>query len=226
MKCFKYVALLCFAFAMTGCASNMALTKGQDKIDTSAESIALVTVKVSNTNKTGYQPDLSYAFFFAKSDGAEKKRFDIKTDPYKSAKNEYNEYLLSFSLKPGKYDLASIWATYSVPLLLKASCVLPLNTIVEVKPNTVVYLGNIDAVIREKKESTEVRAGTLIPLLDQALAGFSTGTFDIGYKDNYDEDIKAYQAQYPALQKVQIEKSILTSWRRPESIVGETLLAQ
>ncbi len=84
------------------------------------------------------------------------------------------------------------------------------------KPNSVVYIGKIDAVIRKRKNDSEVRAGELWhTYIGQALAGFSTGTFDIEFKDNYDEDMKLYLAEYPGLQKVKIEKSILSAWKRP-----------
>lgn len=218
MKIIRFFAVLGLGIFMTGCAANMALVKGQDSVDLSDKSIALVSVKISNKNTPDYQPRLLYAFFFADSEGAEKTHIDVKNEPQKSEPNQYNEYLLSFSLKPGTYNFSAIWGGYNIPLLLNAMCVIPLNYKVEVKPNSIIYLGHIDATIRERKNDTEERAGSLIPLIDQAVAGFSSGTFDVLINDNFDEDIKAYLTVYPVLQKHKIIKSILPNWIRPENI--------
>lgn len=218
MRIIRFFAVLGLGVFMTGCAANMAFVKGQDSVDLSDKSIALVSVKISNQNKPDFQPSLLYAFFFADSQGAEKTHIDVKGEPYKSEINQYNEYLLSFSLKPGTYNFSAIWGAYSIPLLMNAMCVIPLNSKVEVKPNSIIYLGHIDATIRERKNDTEERAGSLIPLIDQAVAGFSSGTFDVLIKDNFDEDIKAYLTGYPFLQKHKINKAILSNWIRPENI--------
>lgn len=63
MRLIKYSALMCAVILMSGCAANMPLSMGQDKVDVSSESIALVSVKVSNQNKPGCQPSMLYAFF-------------------------------------------------------------------------------------------------------------------------------------------------------------------
>lgn len=208
-------------FMFSGCAANMALTKGQEQVDLSEKSIALASIRISNQNKPGYQPSLLYAFFFANSSNAEKTHIDLKIEPFKSEKDQYNEYLMSFSLKPGIYNFSQIWGNYKIPLLLNAMCAVPLNTQIEIKPNSVVYLGHIDATIRERKNDTEERAGGIIPLIDQRVSGFSNGTFDVTIKDKFEEDIKAYIAEYPALNKVKVEKTIMNQWVRPELITAK-----
>lgn len=205
-------------FMFSGCAANMALTKGQENADLSEKSIALASIRISNQNKPDYQPSLLYAFFFANSPDAEKTHIDLKIDPLKSEKDQYNEYLMSFSLKPGKYNFSQIWGNYKIPLLLNAMCSVPLNAQIEIKPNAVIYLGHIDATIRGRKNDSEERAGSLIPLIDQAMAGFSSGTFDVSIKDKFEEDVKAYTAEYPALNKIKVEKAIMSPWIRPEQI--------
>ena len=208
-------------FLVSGCAADMALTKGQESVDLSTKSVALASIKISNENKPGYQPSLRYAFFVAKSLDAEKTYIDLKVDPFKSEKDKYNEYLMSFNLMPGKYTFGQIWAKYQIPVLINASCTVPLNTQIEIKPNSVVYLGHIDATIRERRNDSEERAGDVVPLLDQSLAGFSSGTFDVVISDKFDEDIKGYIAEYPALNKVKIEKNIMPQWIRPEQVAKQ-----
>jgi hypothetical protein len=202
---------------LNGCV-KMALSKGQDRIDVSDKSIALATVKISNQNKPGYEPKLAMVTFKAKSGGAENTTVLPGEGLYKSEKDKYNEYLLSFSLKPGSYNFRSIDCEYIIPFLVKATCEVPLNSTIEIKANSVVYLGNIDATIRKRNNSEEERAGTLIPLIDQAVSGFSSGTFDVIFMDKYDEDMMKFRTEYPALTKVKIDKSILPAWTRPENI--------
>ena len=220
MKFFaKGLVIILMFFSFTGCAANMALSKGQEQVDLSEKSIALASIRISNQNKPGYQPDLLYAFFYANSVEAEKTHIDLKIKPFKSEKDKYNEYLMSFSLKPGKYKFSQIWGNYKVPMLINAMCSIPLNAEIEIKPNSVVYLGHIDDVIRERKNDSEERAGALMPLIDQSLSGFSSGTFDLVIKDQYVDDLQDYIAEYPAINKVKVEKAIMPQWVRPEQII-------
>jgi len=88
---------------------------------------------------------------------------------------------------------------------------------IDIIPNKISYLGHLDVVLRERKNDNEIRAGSVIPLIDQATSGFSTGTFDVVIEDRFDEDMKAFISEYPALQNVIIEKAILPQWIRPEN---------
>jgi hypothetical protein len=47
--------------------------------------------------------------------------------------------------------------------------------------------------------------------------GFSSGTFDVVVEDRFDEDMKLFVSEYPALQNVKVEKTILPRWIRPEN---------
>jgi hypothetical protein len=62
----------------------------------------------------------------------------------------------------------------------------------------------------------EERAG-LFPLVDAVIAGFSSGTFDVVVEGRFEENMKRFNSEYPALQSVQVEKSILPKWARPEN---------
>jgi hypothetical protein len=79
----------------------------------------------------------------------------------------------------------------------------------------VTYLGRIEAVIRERKEETELRAGPLIPLLDQAVTGFSGGTFDIEIVDRYETDIAEFAKRHPFLASQSVGRAVLPPWKPP-----------
>jgi hypothetical protein len=205
---------------MIGCAGHkMALTKGQTGIDVAKKSIALLSVKISNQHKPSCQPDITGAVLCPQSETCSRPLpyLHKAENPYRIENDRFKEYLLSFELDNGVYNLQWIGARYSVPLLIEAGGKIPLNMDINIMPNRISYLGHLDVVLRERKNDNETRAGSLIPLIDQAAAGFSTGTFDIVVADRFDEDMKLFMSEYPALQNVKVEKSILPQWIRPEN---------
>jgi hypothetical protein len=217
--CIKWaLVFLILIFSLSGCSvSHMALTNGKSIIDTSSKSIALLSVKISNKNKPGYQPSLDHAFIVPKDNPstipmARRKYMFIADDPYRSEPDSYKEYLLSFSLEPGIHYFNYLAMVYNVPLLLSARCDIYLNMKKDIRPNSVVYLGHVDAVIREKKNGEETNCG-IFPLIDQATVGFSSGFLEVKISDDYEDDVKLFKTAYPGLNNVVIEKLILPPWR-------------
>lgn len=207
----RCVALLTLAVLACGCAHEMPLAKGQGKIDTSGNALALLYVKISNINNPNYQPKLDEAVIVRGNDRGTASDMFKPGDPYKSEDNKYNEYLLNFSIEPGDHLFRWLNATIYVPLLFSAHCPIYLNMKLDPKPNTVVYLGHLEALIRPKKDGEESNL-PLVPLIDQALAGFSTGRLDATVTDNFDNDMNLFYSQFPGLRNVAIEKMILPTW--------------
>ena len=91
--------LISFVF-IGGCAHDMALKKGQEKIDISEKSIALLSVTLSNQNKPDRQLDLDSIMVCPGRETCWTRKYLHKIeDPYKSVEDKYNEYLLSFELE-------------------------------------------------------------------------------------------------------------------------------
>ena len=194
--------------ALSGCGGlNMALTKDQAALDMGDNGVVLATVRISNQYKTGYQPEIILAHVRQSAPGAESFNFKVKDDPFNEVKDQYNDYLLSFNLKPGEYTLSDLWGRYH-SLLINAHCVANIKAPFKVKQGSVSYIGNFQATIVERKGDEE-RAGSVIPLIDQAAAGFSGGTFVLKTEDHYDADVASYKQAYPALRGVNIEKSVV-----------------
>jgi hypothetical protein len=221
---FYFLTICFFLFSISGCATHkMALTLNQTSLDTSKKSIGLLSLKISNQNKPDYKIPL-YGIHIVPKPLAQTGFGDVnggnlynnvyKTeDVYRTEKDNYYEYLLSFELSNGANTFIDIWAFYN-SFFLAASSFIPLNMEVDIKPNSVTYLGHLDVVLRPKM-SGEKRAGTL-PLIDAAVVGFTSGTFDVKVEDRFDEDIKSFSTAYPALQNIQVDKSILPQWVRPQ----------
>ncbi len=195
----------------------MALSKDAQKLDLTQESIAVMTVRVGNTYKTGYQPRLKYVA--VRSDEAEKKDSSFQIGELvasdESETNQFEEAAVSFSLPPGKYQLRTVAVSSKAMLVPGNSGEVPIYARFEVKPAQVMYLGRIEAVRRERKNDGELRAGGMIPLIDQAVAGYSGGTFDVTIRDAYDQDVATLRKLYPALEKVEVAKAVLPEWHKP-----------
>jgi len=218
---YRFLLIFCLVFAMSGCAGNkMALTKGKSDIDLTKKSIALLSVRISNQYKPSRQLELQNVIICPQSETTCKhdlpSHYENPYKPYKKEKNHFNEYLLSYKLESDTYNIDGLFTTYRIPTLTAGFGFAKLNLKTEIKPNSISYLGHLDIVLREKKSDAEISAGGNVPYIDQSIAGFSSGTFDVVVEDKFDEDMKSFISEYPVLQKVKVEKSILPQWIRPE----------
>lgn len=209
---FRNVLLgLLMASSLVGCASvnQMPLQPETSAIDTSEKSLLVARVTIKNENAVGHQPDLLCIFLSEGSvDSGELLSF---TEPTLISDNgeQGKDYLVSLAVKPGKVRLNYTRFLRSVPLLLMATADMPLDQEVEVPANAIVYLGNINAVIVPRTNDDQPRAGALVPLIDQSVAGFSDGTFKIEISDQYDQDLKLLREKFPLLADKTISKHVL-----------------
>lgn len=200
----------------SGCATSkpMPLNESATTLDLAKEGVAIFTVRTSNQFKTGYQPNVGFVHVKQRA-GEKKELFNFPAPgPIAAVEEQYNEYLVSISLPPGKYKLRHIGGS-SNKLLVYSTFFVPVFVDIELKPNKILYLGRIEATLRERKNDSELRGGPLAPLLDQAVSGFSKGTFDIKIYDNYDKDMAAFTQKYPLLKKYTVEKAVLPPWKKP-----------
>jgi hypothetical protein len=194
----------------------MALTRDAQELKLEPQQgMALLTIRVNNKYKTGYQPYLEYAQL--RSD--EKRSLttftisDVVRD--ESESNQFEEAVLSFAVAPGRYQLRTVMLHHRTFFTQGACGFIPIYETFEVKPGAVVYLGRLEAVRRERKDDAELRAGPVVPLIDQAVTGFSGGTFDVTIRDAYDQDLAALRKAYPALGKLEVSRAVLPPWHRP-----------
>lgn len=207
-----WTVILGFACCM-GCASpgsarrpnSMALDEDLTSVDTSKESVAVFTLRIANQLKPGHQMKAQRVVFI----GQDKEPIHYKLeDPYREVDGQYKEQLVSVSIPAGKYELEDVYAAGRIGILSAWHFEHPVNATVDVAPNSIVYLGHLTLTNREKKEG-ERATGMAIPLVDQALAGMSTGALDIIVTDQEKEDISAFIQAYPCLKNRQIQKSIM-----------------
>jgi hypothetical protein len=216
MGAFSFVAL-----TMSGCATriDMAFYHDTQKLTPTSKPIFLMTATVKNTYKSYYQPKLNTVF--VEKEGAKEKAdyFNFFMDD--KSKNETNtleagnNYLIRMELDPGSYEVrAMLGMAHGFPLV--GTYLLPVHAPFKSIGPGVFYLGHIEADVRERKEN-EFKAGPSIPLLDQAVSGASTGTFEVEISDQFAKDEPLFRAKFPALAGVEIKKSILPPFDRKKA---------
>lgn len=222
MKSLSYrlssLAALVLAMLLNGCATRteMALHDNPAVIPPKSQAIFLLTVDLRNDYKPGYQPNLIVTYVEKPGAQSKAERLNFVTDdraPEILSSNEAGKrYYLRFELPPGDYIIQGFLGMYR-SLLLNGTCLAPLHVPLRAGPAGVIYLGHVKEVIRERKGS-EFRAGAPVPLIDQAVCGFSGGTFDVEITDAMDDDLKFFRRQFRALENVKIEKAILPPFDR------------
>jgi hypothetical protein len=110
-------------------------------------------------------------------------------------------------LAPGKYNIDMIKGLGST-LILLWHFDFPLNADFNLPPGSVVYIGHVEMTSRQRKDG-EPRSGDVTPLIDQGISGWANGTMDISITDESATDIPKFQAKYPCLQGITIQKAIM-----------------
>lgn len=199
---------------LTGCASTapMALQEGE-KITPQSKPIYLMTVAIRNDYKDSYQPAIASVQVEKNGENSFIVLDERAEYAPVSAGKKGKGYLLRLQLDEGRYVLRGMHSrVFSV--LAPGSYFTPLHSTMDVKAPGVYYLGHVRATVRERK-GDEFKAGPSVPLIDQAVAGASGGTWDVEIVDRFDMDEKFFRTRFPALTGVTIQKAILPPFNRP-----------
>ncbi len=218
LKRFLALAITAGSLLLTGCASQMKMAYSDAPGTPAAadKAVYLMTATVKNSYKTGYQPKMIVTH--VERDGGSKKddRLNFKPDVLGTINLTPEEagttYLIRLELDKGQYVLRGM-SCMSQKILIVGNFFVPLHSPLTVAAPGVYYLGHVEANVRERV-GNEFRAGAAIPLVDQAVAGGSGGTFDVDITDRWDSDEKLFTDRIPALNKVQVNKAILPAFDR------------
>lgn len=209
------------AALMTGCAGTVDKTAAS--LDLTKESIVVMSMRMTNA----YRPD-----FPVKSLGFGVESLDEVASSTSSTAREHGvggtgkpqlyrledvepgrgEALVLMRLPPGRYSMTTLQGQTPIGLLIGAASIhFGVQAPFEVPAQSVLYLGHLDMVNKEKTASDDQASGLAIPLIPQAAAGFSGGTLDVKLKNRYALDIAWLRAAYPAMQTVQVNDASLKS---------------
>lgn len=194
----------------------MAFESDEERLTESSKPVFLMTATLKNAYRTSFQPKLIVVNVEKEDakDAADRLNFTMD----EKAKNESDNpevgstYFLRMKLDPGRYEirgLTSLGRSFPINGFFFA----PMHAPFESSRPGVFYLGHVTATVRER-QGNEFKAGPSIPLLDQAIAGASGGTFDIEILDRLSTDETTFRSKFPALQGTEIKKSILPPFDR------------
>lgn len=217
MRRFFAAFALVIAALASGCSAlHMPLSDDAAKHDPS-KPLYLMSVSIKNDYKKRWQPDVLNVFLQADNGAAKAEerifRMDKKgrIEPL-SDDGSVRTYLVRFTAEGSPHIVRGFTAMGSA-FPVHGVYFAPLHSPLPLSAGGAYYLGSVKAVIRERK-GTEFRAGPVIPLIDQAVAGASTGTFDIEITDAYAEDMVLFRKTFAELQGVDIQKAVLPAWNR------------
>jgi hypothetical protein len=210
--------LIAFAIVLgvSGCATpaKMAFQDEREQAAEKQNPVFLMTVTLKNIYKTSFQPRLLVLHVEKPEakEAADKLNFvmDEKGKSETDSVDSGNHYLLRFELNPEKYEIRGL-TSRARNFLLVGHFFTPMHSPLEAKEPGVFYLGHVNATVRER-QGNEFKAGSTIPLIDQAAAGASGGTFDVEITDEWSTDEAAFLSKFPALTGVTIQKTILPAF--------------
>jgi len=210
--------ILTLAFAIlaaSGCATRAVMPYSTQSVAAPRpDNVALLmTATIRNDHHPSSQPDLRvvYVEYPGAKEKSDRLNFMIDDDA-RSLLQATGNYLIRLELPPGKYVLRGFMGqVWSFPTI--AICRAPLHSGLDFPKGGVYYIGHVDAVIRERKDG-EFRAGPPLPFVEQAHAGFSSGTFDVSITDRADTDLPRFRNQFPGLASAEIQRAILPPFDR------------
>ena len=216
----RIILLLTLALAVlaTGCATgpNMLLAEEASKLDPS-KPLFLMSVTVKNNYQERWKPRIQTVVL--EKDGVDGKpeKVIFRMDGKGAIASETGDttYLVRFPTESLPTIVRGFNAMGSA-FPIHGRYFVPLHANLGKSEAGIYYLGSIQAVIRERKDN-EFKAGPSIPLLDQAIVGASSGTFDIEISDAYDTDIALFRKTFPALKEADIMRSVLPKWDRAKA---------
>lgn len=204
---------------LAGCANvaPMAVDKQTKSLDVNSKSIVLMTVDLSRPEPSRYIPHPLLIDFTKKGsqDKPERLVFQVDKDAGTASSETHNKFLLRVALEPGEYELKTIFGNANA-FPFNGFFQVPLLENINISPNTVTYVGRVNALMRPRV-GEEFRAGSVIPLIDQAATGVSGSTFDVTIVDLSDEEVPEFKAVFPILANVAIQKSILPPFDRAKA---------
>ncbi len=213
-------ALISLLF-ISGCATptKMAFHDDSQTASKTENPIFLMTATLRNKYRTSFQPELLVVNVERSTIKSSADRINFTMDN-KAHNNLYDHdvgrsYLLRMELEDGSYVLRGMFSM-SNSILIQGTFFTPIHANFDANGPGIFYLGHAEAIIRKRK-GDEFKAGSSIPLIDQAVVGASGGTFDIEISDRWNKDEAIFRERFPALAKVQIKKAILPPFDREKA---------
>jgi hypothetical protein len=216
MSKFKFILCLICILMMIGCAPRW--TKRYDKNMGTLDRGGIVLFTVTSEYKSYKGDKLFPKAFFTSKKGSDKYtahnyRHDKKSKVGRDESGEF--WLVMLKMEKNIEDFFFYKICGNVLGFFDSFFEAPILMNFQAKKNEVTYLGNINLILRKKSSDTELRAGPVIPLLQQL--SIINKTFDVVISDKYERDIKQFEKEIKGFKTSQVVKRILPPWEKPSS---------
>ena len=182
---------------LSGCAAG--LDKTATAIDWSKGSVIVMSVEMQNQYKPNY-PATSLGVVMTRKTGNDARQ-QIRAASNIPAGD--NAYLVTSQIQPGTYSISRIFGV-SQKFPIMGSVDFAVDAPFEITPNSVTYLGRLATVNKEKTNKNDQSTGAVLPIIDQAVSGFGSGTLHVVLKDNYEEDVKLFKKEFVYVQNMDV----------------------
>ncbi len=212
----RWLASVIVMTTLSGCATvnRMAFDNEATNVDTSTKSVVLMTLDVGRDDGSRFVPEPRAVKLERPNAQTKEERQNFKLDEGDDSieENGHHVFLLRMALAPGPYTLVEVYGRASA-FPTNGIFVAPVLAKLDVAPHSITYVGRVTARLRPRTDG-EFRAGPLIPLIDQAIVGMSTGTWDVTIEDRSDRDIALFRENFPVLSTATIERRALPPFDR------------
>lgn len=203
--------------ALTGCATvnSMAFDNKAKAVDLSKKSVVLMAFEVSRSDNSRHVPAPIVVNIEKPNAKEVKDRQNFRFgDGDAFQVDGRTVYLARMALEPGEWIVRGVTGQANAfPFI--GTWFVPVHTAITIKPNTIDYLGHVSAALRPRDEkANEFRAGPVIPLIDQSVAGLSGGTWDVTVEDRNDKDQTLFRSHYGALANATINPAVMPPFDR------------
>ena len=205
---------------LTGCATPtpMAFSDNANAPIKQNKTLYLMTATLKNAYKPSHQPKVLVTHVEKPNAESKDDRLNFKMDDLGRMETDSpdgNTYLLRMELDGGQYVIRGM-TSMSMSFPIMANYFAPLHGQINPTGSGVYYLGHMEATIRER-QGNEFKAGPPLPLIDQAVAGASGGTFEVVISDRWAADEALFKNRFPALKDANVEKAILAPFDRAQA---------
>ncbi len=219
MSKIRFVLCLICVSLLLGCASQN-LQKNFEKKLTLLDRKSLVLAKVTLHNQLhGTCGFILNSCLIGKDGDSDCEKYSVLSPTLthlRALTEDRVSYLIVLEMDSGNYSFYSLrgiitghWSSLSP--YIEA----PMLVSFQVKEKEVLYIGSIHLMLRKKASDSELMAGPIIPLVDQA--PIWGATFDVNIIDEYERDMQEFEKVFPSVKGHSVAKRILPSWRRPSS---------
>ena len=198
-KTISYLLTLASLILLGGCASG--LDKNATSIDWAQGSVVVMSVDMANEYKPNYNATRLGVVIHGKTPAQRV----VTASPVLDSSGTT---LLTKQLPPGRYSINRLVGA-SQNVLIVGGIDFAVKADFNLPPQSVVYLGRVSLVNKERASNDDQSTGGVLPLIDQAVTGFGNGTLQVTLRDDYEKDIANFKRGFPAFQNAEIIRAPL-----------------